>query len=133
MGECGCGATDIMLQFPGPEGIKYGLEVYPSCHYCGTPAGIVLHRLDSNAENGVEEGGFFFDRAPEAEFLGYGPDSFEWALSELSVPVVDPEGLAKALAKYTDLDYVPEVRALALALPGAVRESLRYFNERGAS
>lgn len=102
MGECGCGATDIAVQLPGPGDVKYGIEIYPGCRYCATPAGIVVHRFDPSASNGADVGEDLFLHAPEAEFHGYGNPDFEWALSEFAMPVLSSEGLMDALSALGD-------------------------------
>lgn len=47
MGECGCGNFNADLQLPGPDGLTYIIQVYPSCTYCDTPIGLIIHRMTS--------------------------------------------------------------------------------------
>lgn len=43
MGQCGCGDFDPDFKFKGPGDIVYVLQVYPSCDYCQTPAGVIIY------------------------------------------------------------------------------------------
>jgi hypothetical protein len=45
MCECGCGNTEPDWRLPGPDGITYAIQVYPSCSDCGTPAGLIVYRF----------------------------------------------------------------------------------------
>lgn len=139
MGECGCAADTPLVQFPGPEGVTYSLEVYPGCHYCSTPAGVVVRRVDRSKANGVDVGEDHLEHVPEATFHGYGSPDFEWAMSEFAVPVVNAGDLFEALVTLMGVEehagYAEGMfdrAAVAYVLPGAVRESLRAWHESNA-
>lgn len=46
MGQCGCNDFQGDFKFKGPDGITYVLQVYQSCSYCETPAGIILYAMN---------------------------------------------------------------------------------------
>ncbi len=84
MGQCGCGDFHGDFKFKGPDGITYVLDVYPSCDYCNTPAGIILYAMGSDDCKiwGV-------DHIPEIEILDIGT----------CVAVIDPADLIKKADK----------------------------------
>lgn len=93
MGACGCGDTTPMFRMPGPAGVVYGVEVYESCHYCETPAGVVLYRFDEADDNAI-----FVEGLPEAPFVSYNTEQPTDA--QLAIPVVDPRHLAQAMTAH---------------------------------
>lgn len=84
MGACGCGDFRGDLRFPGPGGDVYVIDLYHGCDYCGTPAGIVLHRFtpDEAVRWGVDQ----------AETLDVTQDG-------VGVPVMDPEIMRRLMVK----------------------------------
>jgi hypothetical protein len=81
-----------MYRFPGPEGVTYGVQIYPSCHYCSTPAGVDLYRF------GPDEADEWLDGVEEAPFVPYSND--DRVNAQLAIPVVDPEKLAEAMSHH---------------------------------
>jgi hypothetical protein len=127
MGQCGCSDTNPLYRFPGPDGVHYGIEIYPSCHYCVTPVGVTIYRFDND---GAREWLEYVDEAP---FMPYAADRPVEAI--LSIPVLGAEELAAAIsndqredAEYNgadDEDYreVAE-QDIRCALPDAVLATL---------
>lgn len=93
MGECGCGATVLDYKFPGPEGIAYGIEIYSGCHYCHTPAGVVLHRYTAEDDWAQD----FLEGVPDAPFQGFQGETEGWG--EVALPVVSNKGLIASINK----------------------------------
>lgn len=108
MGECGCGDTTPEFRLPGPDGITYGIEIYGSCHYCETPAGVVIYRFDA------AEAAVWLDGVEDAPLMAYDPERPTNA--QLAIPIVDPEFLMKALEDAVEV----EPSDMRLALPAAV-------------
>lgn len=130
MGECGCSSTDVMFRIPGPEGVHYGIEIYGSCHYCHTPAGVVVHRFnDEWAKDWLTE------HVPDAPFISY--SSGDPINAMLSIPIVDPTELAAAHEEIRledgdgDADRLSEQSARYL-LTRAVWRTLNAWHRLGA-
>lgn len=126
MGTCGCSDTDLMFRFPGPEGVTYGVQIYPSCDYCSTPAGVDIHRFADDSEEAV-----WVENVPDAPWLPY--DGEEPTNAIMSIPVVDPEKLAEAMtahyeesAAYDGDETSREIAEedMRYALPDAVHKTL---------
>jgi hypothetical protein len=101
MGECGCSSTDVTYRLPGPPGVHYGIEIYPSCNYCFTPVGLVVHRFDDeNAE-------MWMSGIAEPDFQGYE------GVEEVLLPIIDAEHLAAALGEWREEDDERTLRRLA--------------------
>lgn len=45
MGQCGCGDYQGDFKFKGSDDFTYVLQVYASCDYCDTPAGVIIYRM----------------------------------------------------------------------------------------
>lgn len=119
MGECGCAATSPEVRLPGPEGVQYGIEIYPGCSYCLTPAGVVVYRFDDDeAENWLMD-------VDEAEFNTYQGINGEWVR-----PVVGAEHLAAALADWLEDDVVDE-RDIQQTLSDAVWRTADAWSRMG--
>lgn len=117
MGQCGCSDTEPMYQFPGPDGVTYGIQIYPSCHYCSAPAGVELYRF------GVGEAAVWLDGVPEAPFRPYSATSPVDA--DLAIPVLDPEHLGPALAEVCDPDDMDQaIDSVRMHLDEAVHATL---------
>lgn len=134
MGECGCGATNLLAKFPGPDGVMYGLEVYPGCRYCGTPIGVVMHRFDPSAKHGEDMEEFFFG-VPDMPFQGYGNPDFEWSWSEAAVMLVDPETIFNGLEQQqeefdSEVILAFEQENLRSLMQDQVRSSLSHWVNR---
>jgi hypothetical protein len=131
MGQCGCSDTIPDFRLPGPDGVHYGIQIYSSCHYCVTPAGVDIYRFD---DTGAEE---WLDGVPEAPFTPYNADAP--IAAQLSIPVLEPAELAKAIgrdqredAEYNGADD-EDFREISeedirLALPAAVHNTLAAWN-----
>lgn len=46
MGQCGCGDFNADFKFKGPGNITYVLQIYDSCEYCETPAGVIIYAMN---------------------------------------------------------------------------------------
>lgn len=85
MGACGCGDYAAFARFPGPDGITYAVEIYPSCPDCRTPIGVTIYRHDESDPH-------WWRDLPEIEFHPmFGSFSFQ---------VVTPERLRKVVAEH---------------------------------
>lgn len=128
MGQCGCSDTAPDFKFPGPDGVTYAIQIYPSCHYCSSPAGVDIHRFN---DEWTRE---WCDGVPDAPWLTYAHGDPANAI--LSIPVLDPKHLMKALGEPGDDEYADiDEEEMRLALPDAVHETLQEFYARvkGAS
>lgn len=122
MGQCGCSDTEPDFQFPGPDGITYAIQIYPSCHYCNTPAGVDVYRMTA------EDVEIWLNGVEQAPFVPYSADNPSSA--QLAIPVLDPASLAKVLNEDVDQDLAlvreDEIR---LALRQAVWQTLKDWRE----
>lgn len=97
MGACGCINNEIPIyRFPGPNELTYVINVYPSCSYCDTPAGVTIDLI------GDEELKFLGLEHVEEVFqdrkrVDLGP----------GIPVIDKNVLKKAI-----IDAIPRHEAL---------------------
>ncbi len=90
MGECGCGSFYPSFKFKGPGKDTYVLQVYPSCDYCNTPAGVILYRMSPK-----EARQWDLDDVPEKEIPFVG----------MVIPVIDPEVFKELGLKLFPGDY----------------------------
>lgn len=88
MGECGCGQENVAFRFDGPEGVTYGLEVYPGCHYCGNGPAVTLYRIEHDE----------YDLLHEADELIWA-DSVT-GVKVANVAIVTPEALVESMKEY---------------------------------
>jgi hypothetical protein len=44
MCECGCSSRGPDFRFAGPQGLTYGLEIYPGCKDCEAPIAVAITR-----------------------------------------------------------------------------------------
>jgi len=95
VGECGCGNTRVDFVLPGPGNVVYGVQLYPSCTNCDTPAGVQIYRWDAARDPSAPS--WYEDAAP-APWNPYDKDLGDGA--DICVPVVTPEALLKSLAKW---------------------------------
>ena len=89
MGECGCGQEMIELVFPGPDGSKYGIEVYPGCHYCGNGTAVTLYQMGADEEIFHEIAG----EAREVEWVDHGYNDLRSSV----IPIITPEALVESM------------------------------------
>lgn len=123
MGACGCSDTDPDFKFPGPEGVTYAIQIYPSCHYCGTPAGVDIHRFN---EEWAKD--WLMDQVDDAPWLTYG-EREDQTNAILGLPVLDPEHLSKSLAEVMEDEEGRRASEtnIRLALPEAVHETFSAY------
>jgi hypothetical protein len=114
--------------------VHYAVQIYPSCHYCNTPAGVDLYRFD---DAGAEE---WLGGVPEAPFIPYDPEAPTAA--QLAIPVLEPRVLAEAITgeQREDADYngvgAEDFREVTeedirFALPAAVWKTLNEWRRIG--
>ena len=113
MGECGCGNTNIQLKFTGPDGVVYGIQIYPGCRECGSPAGVIIYRFDTKND---PDAAMWLEGAKDVQWNPYGTTLADGA--DLCIPVLDPDKLKKAMVAFSkdqtvstnpddDADYEP--------------------------
>jgi hypothetical protein len=117
MGACGCADTSPEIRLPGPEGVHYGIEIYPGCQYCYTPAGVVVYRFDD------DEAEIWLMGTEEAEFQTYLGIN-----GEIVRPVLEARFLAEELADWREDEEVTEGE-IQQALPQAVWKTLDNWNQ----
>lgn len=66
MGECACGQEQVEFVLPGPDGIRYGIEIYSGCHYCGSGPALAIYRCTEEYD---DEEYFLLHGAKEPEWV----------------------------------------------------------------
>jgi hypothetical protein len=119
MGQCGCGEMNPTVKFPGPDEAIYALEIYSSCHYCSTSAGVVMYRFGADDP----DRDLWLDGVEEAKFLGYAADD---PSGQFAVSVLDPAHLAAVLNEDQEDEDEADIRTwnIAFSLPEAVGRTL---------
>ncbi len=75
MGQCGCGNFRGILRFKAPGNKWYFLQIYDSCDYCHTGAGIILYQMSQEEMKDFD-----------AQFL----PEIEIKYEGIGIPVIDP-------------------------------------------
>jgi hypothetical protein len=84
MGACGCGDYQGEFKFKGPGNITYVMQIYESCDYCDTPAGVILYAFDPD----------------EAKHLDVASLREEKITSDgIAIPVIHPKNLMQTIVE----------------------------------
>ena len=117
MGQCGCNDFQPMAWFEGPDDDLYAVELYPGCEYCGTPAGVVIYRLDPE----------YTELWELREYPKIEPD-----LAGICITVMNPETLSKLvsddLARTDEMASIHAEEVIKDRFYDAVRDSDAEFN-----
>ena len=89
MGQCGCGDYQPDFKFKGPGDIIYVVQIYPSCYYCKTPAGVIIYAFSPEDQQDWD-----VDHLPEVEISDIGT----------CVGVINPSDLAQKLKTHLECD-----------------------------
>jgi hypothetical protein len=95
MGACGCIGTEIPIyRLPGPGSLTYVVNVYPSCEYCDTPAGVTidLYTEWDLVQHGLQDVPYFSMMESDGKPKELGP----------AIPVVDRDMLYQAIDGWLD-------------------------------
>lgn len=100
MGACGCGEIEPDFKFKGQDNTIYFLTIYTGCHYCSTPAGIIIQKSTPESLKDHDEFEFELEHMPELKFHTYdGKLAKENESGEFVIPLFFPENFIKKLSK----------------------------------